>query len=165
MNTRRPGPCRRRVARGVTGSATQRGQAVVEAAGAMTFLLLLVIGILDFSPAVVWAAQLTQAARDGAAYARTDPTNTFEIRKRVVNSAPRVFGTMTDTQIAALTNTDISVVCATGLNGATKACSSAVGGDSITVTAARNYQTVTGLFAALLAAPLEISRSATSEIF
>src|SRR5688572_32416286 len=142
-----------RSARAASVSAAQRGQAVVEAAGAMTFLLLLVIGIMDFAPAVVWAAQLTQAARDGAAYARTDPTNTFEIRKRVVNSAPQVFGTMTDTQIAALTNADISVVCSTGLNGATKACSSAVGGDSVTVTAARNYQTVTGLFAALLAAP------------
>jgi Flp pilus assembly protein TadG len=144
---------------------TQRGQAVVETAGAMTFMLLLVIGIIDFTPAITWSVQLTQAARDGAAYARTDPTNTFEIRKRVVNSAPRVFGTLTDTQIAAMTSTDISVTCATGLAGATKACSSAVGGDSITVTAGKNYQTVTGLFAALLAAPLEISRSATSEIF
>lgn len=154
-----------RFVRAASASATQRGQAVVEAAGAMTFLLLLVIGIIDFSPAVVWAAQLTQAARDGAAYARTDPTNTFEIRKRVVQSAPRVFGTMTDTQIGALTSTDISIVCSTGLSGASKACSSAVGGDSVTVTANRNYQTVTGLFAALLAAPLEIGRSATSEIY
>ena len=154
-----------RLAGALSRSATQRGQAVVEAAGAMTFVLLLLIGIIDFSPAVVWAVQLTHAAREGAAYARTSPTNTFEIRKRVVQSAPRVFGTMTDTQIAALTATDISVVCSTGLNGATKACSSAVGGDSVTITAARNYQTVTNLFATLLAAPLEISRSATSEIY
>ena len=143
----------------------QRGQAVVETAGAMTFMLLLVIGIVDFTPAITWSVQLTQAARDGAAYARTDPTNTFQIRKRVVNSAPRVFGTLTDAQITAMTNAEISVTCATGLSGAAKACSSAVGGDSITVTAGKNYQTVTGLFARLLAAPLEISRSATSEIF
>lgn len=145
--------------------AAQPGQAVLEMAGALTFLLLLAIGIVDFSPAVVWAAQLTQAARDGAAYARTDPTNTVEIRKRVVMSAPRVFGSMTSAQIAALTNADISVVCATGLNGAAKSCASAVVGDTVTVTAARNYQTVSGLFSALLAAPLELSQSATAEIF
>ena len=165
MNARRLRHRISRLVREASHSSAQRGQAVVEAAGAMAFLLLLVVGIMDFAPAVVWAAQLTQAARDGAAYARTDPSNTLEIRKRVVNSAPRVFGTMTSTQIAALTNTDISVVCATGLNGATKACTSAVGGDSVTVTATRNYQTVTGLFSVLLAAPLEIGRSATSEIY
>ena len=151
--------------RAFSTSATQRGQAVVEAAGAMTFLLLLVIGIMDFAPAIIWSAQLTQAARDGATYARTDPTNTFEIRKRVVQAAPRVYDTMTDAQITALTNADISVVCSTGLNGATIACSSAVGGDSVTVTASRNYQTVTGLFSAILAAPIELNRSATSEIY
>jgi hypothetical protein len=38
-------------------------------------------------------------------------------------------------------------------------------GDSVTVSATFSYWTVTGLFSALLNAPLEISRSATSEIF
>jgi Flp pilus assembly protein TadG len=146
-------------------AAAQRGQAVVEVAGAMTFLLLLVIGIVDFSPAIVRAAQLAQAARDGATYARTAPTNMFEIRKRVVNSAPAIFGTMTDTQIAAMTDTQIAVTCYTGLTTTTKACSAAVGGDSVTVTANFNYQPTTGLFANLLAAPLELSRSASSEIY
>jgi Flp pilus assembly protein TadG len=145
-------------------TATQPGQATLEVAGAMTFLLLLVIGIVDFSPAIVRAAQLTQATRDGAAYARTAPTNAFEIRKRVVKSAPAIYGSMTDIQIAAMTDTTIAVTCSTGLAGATKPCSAAVGGDSITVTANFNYQLITGLFATLLAAPIEITRSATSEI-
>lgn len=143
----------------------QRGQAVIEMAGAITFLLLLIIGIVDFSPAVVRSAQLTQAAREGAAYGRTAPANTFEVRKRVVNAAPAVYGSMTDAQISAMTDAQIAVTCSTGLNGATKACSATVGGDSVTVTANFNYQVTTGLFATLLAAPLELSRSATSEIF
>lgn len=152
-------PCGRRRWR------SQRGQAIVEASGSIMLLLLLVIGMVDFSPAVVRAAQLTQAVRDGAAYARATPTSTFEIRKRVVNAAPAVYGTMTDAQITAMTNAQISVTCVTGLSGATKACSSAVVGDSVTVSATFNFQTLTGLFSSLLAAPIEITRSATSEIF
>jgi Flp pilus assembly protein TadG len=144
--------------------SAQGGQAVVEMAGALTMLLVLVIGIVDFTPAVVRGAQLTQAVRDGAAYARTAPTSTFEIRKRVVRSTPSVYPGWTDAQIAAMTNADIAVTCATGLAGAAKACSSAVVGDSVTVTATFNYPTVTGLFSALLDGPIEITRSATSEI-
>ena len=165
MTTRR---LRQRVSgltRTVSSSARQRGQAVVEVAGALAFLLLLVIGIVDFAPAIVRAAQLTQAARDGAAYGRTAPSNTFEIRKRVVKSAPAIYGTLTDTQVAAMTDSQIAVTCTTGLAGAAKACSSAVGGDAVTVTANYNYQPTTGLFANLLAAPVEISRSASSEIY
>src|SRR4051794_12306447 len=133
-------------------------------AGAITFLLLLVIGIVDFTPAVVRGAQLTQAVRDGAAFARTATNSTTEIRKRVVNSAPSIYGALTDLQVAAITNTQIAVTCTTGLSGATIACSSAGVGDSVTVTANFNYQPVTGLFAALLDAPVEITRSATTEI-
>jgi len=160
MASRSPGTQRRAAGRG-----THRGQATVEAAGAVMVLLLLVIGIVDFAPAVVRAAQLTQAVRDGAAFARTAPNDTFGIRKRVVLSAPSIYGTMTDAQIAAMTNDQIGVTCVTGLNGAGKACSAAVAGDSVTITATFNYQTITGLFGALLSAPIRITRSATSEIY
>jgi Flp pilus assembly protein TadG len=145
-------------------SGTQRGQSVVELAGAVTFLLLLVVGIVDFAPAVVPGAQLTQAVRDGASFARTATNNTTEIRKRVVKSAPSIYGSMSDLQIAAMTNAQIAVTCTTGLSGTTRACSGARVGDSVTVTATFNYQPVTGLFAALLDAPVEITRSATTEI-
>jgi hypothetical protein len=154
-------PRRRRLA---PLQATASGQAVVEMAGAITFLLLLCIGIVDFAPAIVRGAQLTQAVRDGAAYGHSFAASTFEIRKRVVNSAPSVFGALTDAQIAALTDAQISITCAAGLSGAAKACTSAVVGDSVTVTATYNYQTITGLFSALLDAPVEITRSATAEI-
>jgi Flp pilus assembly protein TadG len=142
----------------------QSGQAVVEMAGAVTFLLLLVIGLVDFTPAIVRGAQLTQAVRDGAAYARSATTSTFEIRKRVVNAAPSVYGSLTDGQIAAMTDAQIAVTCTVGLAGVARACSTAVVGDTVTVTATFNYQTTTGLFSALLDAPVEITRSATTEI-
>jgi Flp pilus assembly protein TadG len=145
--------------------SSQRGQAIVEAAGAVAFLLLLVIGIVDFAPAVVRSAQLTQAVRDGAAFARTAPTSTFQIRKRVVNSAPGVYGTKTDAQITAMTSTEIGITCTVGLSTTAVACSSAVVGDSITVTATYIYPPLTGLFAAIMQAPVEITRSATAEIF
>ena len=146
-------------------SASHRGQAIVEVAGALAFLLLLVIGIVDFVPAILRSVQLTQAVRDGVAYARTAPTSTFEIRKRVVNSAPGVYGPKTDGEIAAMTNADIAITCTVGLTTTAVACSSAVGGDTVTVTANHNYQTLTGLFAAVLDGPVEIRRSASSQIF
>lgn len=145
--------------------AAQKGQAVVEAAGSIMLMLLLIIGMIDFSPAVVRTAQLTQAVRDGAAYAHSAPASTFEIRKRVVRSAPSIYGSMTDAQISAMTNTQIAVTCVAGLSGAAKACSTAVVGDSVTVSATYNFQTLTGLFSILLSTPLELTRSATSEIF
>ena len=145
--------------------SAQCGQAVVEAAGALTFVLLLVIGIVDFAPLVVRTAQLTHAVRDGAASARTAPGGTTEIRRRVVNAAPAVYGTLTDAQVAAMTTAQIAVTCTTGLNGAAKACASAVVGDAVTVTATVNFQPLTGLLADLIGAPVVISRAATSEIF
>jgi Flp pilus assembly protein TadG len=154
----------RRGAAAWTSASAQSGQAVVELAGGITFLLLLAIGIVDFAPAIVRGAQLTQAVRDGAAYARTATTSTTEIRTRVVGSAPSIYGSLTSAQIAALTDAQIAVTCTAGLSGATTPCSSAVIGDSVTVTATYNYRPVTGLFAALLDAPVEITRSATTEI-
>jgi Flp pilus assembly protein TadG len=144
--------------------ATATGQAVVEMAGGMTFLLLLSVGIVDFTPAIVRGAQLTQAVRDGAAYGRSSAANAAEIRKRVARSAPSIYGALTDAQVAALTDTEIRVACASGLSGAAKSCASAVVGDTVTITATFNYQTITGLFSVLLDAPIEITRSATNEI-
>jgi Flp pilus assembly protein TadG len=143
---------------------SEPGQAVIEVAAAITVILLLVVGIIEFSPAVVRAAQLTQAAREGAAYARVAPTDTFGIRKRVVQAVPSIYGSLTDPQITAMTNSDIAVTCASGLNGASKSCSSATIGDTVTVTVTRNFSVLTPMFSTLLDAPLEISRNATAEI-
>jgi Flp pilus assembly protein TadG len=151
---------------GSRGRGTHAGQAIVEFAGGATVLLLLVLGLMEVAPPVVRTAQLTQAVRAGAAYARIAPTDTFGIRKRVVLAVPAIYGSLTDAQIAAMTDSQIAVTCAAGLAGPSKSCSSAGVGDSVTVTATYSYSgTLTSLFSTILDAPLDITRAAMSEIY
>ena len=135
----------------------ESGQAVLEFAGGLVVLLLLVVGIIDFAPALVRSAQLSQAVRDGVTYARTDPGNTAEIRARVRRSA-----TAMDVPAAQIT-----VTCRNGLaaTASSIACTAAQPGHSVQVTAQFNYRPSTVLFGQLLDAPLELTRSATSEIY
>ena len=138
---------------------------VVEIAIAITVILLLVVGLVEFTPVVVRTAQLTQAVRDGVAYGRSAPSDTFGIRKRVVQAVPVIYGSMTDAQITAMTASQIAITCASGLNGASKSCAAASIGDTVTVTASITYQLITPMFSSLLDAPIEVSRFATSEIY
>src|SRR4051794_41241043 len=88
---------------------TSSGQAVIEVALGITVILLLVVGLAEFPPPVVRTAQLTQAVREGVAYGRTAPTDTFGIRKRVVQTVPAIYGSPTDAQITAMTSSQIGV--------------------------------------------------------
>lgn len=137
--------------------ARQSGQAVLELAIALSVMLMLVLGIVDFAPAVVRAAQLSQAAREGAAYARAFPTNTTAIRDRVRQSVPTLGFTANDVRI--------TVTCSGGLTSIPKACGQAEIGDTVTVSATFTYVPLTGQLRALMGQSLAISRSATSEIF
>jgi hypothetical protein len=138
---------------------------VNEMAFAITVILLLLVGLAEFAPVVVRTAQLTQSVREGVVYGRNAPTDTFGIRKRVVQAAPVIYGGLTDAQITAMTSSQIAVTCASGLNGASIGCGSAGIGDSVTVTATLTYQLITPLFSGLLDAPLSITQSATSGIY
>ena len=142
---------------GATPRAHQSGQAMLEFAGAVTVLLLLVVGVIEFAPGLVRSAQLTQAVRDGVTYGRWNPGDTAGIRSRVKQSST----TMT------IADADITITCRQGLlaSGTQITCSSAQPGDSIQVTAQFNYQLATSRFSSMLAAPIEIVRSATSEIY
>ena len=146
----------RRIGRGST-RGRQSGQAMLEFAGAVTVLLLLVVGVVEFAPALVRSAQLAQAVRDGATYGRMSPGDTAGIRDRVKRSATAM----------TLADANITITCRTGLaaNGAVKTCSTAVPGDSIQVTAQFNYALITSRFSTMLAAPIELIRLATSEIY
>ena len=149
-----------RAARRLAGDAPrarQSGQAMLEFAGAVTVLLLLVVGVIELAPALVRSAQLTQAVRDGVTYGRWDPGDTAGIRSRVKQSAT----TMT------IADANVTITCRQGLlaTGTVITCSSAQPGDSVEVRAQFNYQLVTSRFSSMLAAPIEISRSATSEIY
>jgi Flp pilus assembly protein TadG len=150
-------PRRRRPAGATCLSAHRSGQAIVEFAGAMTVLLLLALGIMTFAPAVVRTAQLTQAVRDGVAYGRMAPNDAAGIRDRVRRSAPSM----------GIPDSAISITCRQGLDWTTPVvpCASAVPGNSIRVEATFVFQMINSPLATRLNAPLEITRSAVSEIY
>jgi Flp pilus assembly protein TadG len=139
------------------GTTSRPGQAIVEFAGAMTVLLLLALGIMTFAPAVVRAAQLTQAVRDGVAYGRMAPNDAAGIRDRVRRSAPSM----------GVPDSAITITCRQGLDWNTPvvSCASAVPGNSIRVEATFVFQMINSPLATRLNAPLEITRSAVSEIY
>ncbi len=136
---------------------SEAGQAILEFAGALLVLMLLVVGIFDFAPALVRSAQLTQAVRDGVTYARTAPNDEANIKARVRRSAT-VMDIPADT---------ITVTCRNGLaeTDGVIPCSSARPGHSVEVQAQFNYQPLTLQFSQLTNAPIELIRRATSEIY
>jgi len=70
---------------------SQNGQALVEFAMGLFFLLLLISGIVDLGRAIFTYMDLREAAQEGAAYGTVDP-NPTEIAKRVIDSS-NVFNT------------------------------------------------------------------------
>jgi Flp pilus assembly protein TadG len=96
----------------------ERGQTMVEFALIVPLMLVIVFGIVDFGRAYsVWVT-ITNAAREGARYGITNPTDTSGI----TSSVKKASGSYNDTHLTVSTPT-----CST-------ACTS---GNSITVTA--NY--------------------------
>jgi Flp pilus assembly protein TadG len=65
----------------------RRGQGLVEVALALPLLLLLLAGVLDLAHAFSVAGILANAAREGARYGATHPTETDTIKTRVVEEA------------------------------------------------------------------------------
>lgn len=130
---------------------------MIEFAGALVVLMLLVVGIFDFAPALVRSAQLSQAVRDGVTYARTAPSDTAEIRARVRRSAT----------VMDIPSGTITVTCRNGLAETADviACSTALPGHSVEVQARFDYQPLTLQFSQLTNAPIELVRRATSEIY
>jgi len=64
-----------------------RGQSLVELALTLPLLMILMAGVLDLAHAFSVAGILSNAAREGARYGATDPTNTDTITNRVVEEA------------------------------------------------------------------------------
>jgi hypothetical protein len=77
------------------------GQSLTEFAISMTFLLLLLSGILDLGRAYFVFLSLRDAAQEGAAYAAIEPTDIAGIRQRVRQSSrgPIDFTAFSDSQI------------------------------------------------------------------
>jgi Flp pilus assembly protein TadG len=135
--------------------AAQRGQVIVELAAVTTFLLFLLAGLIDLAPALISAAHLSQAVREGVDYGHMFPNATTEIRTRVRKAAPDL--TMTDG--------NITVSCFVGTSTTTRVCADAVIGDTVTVQATTVYVPKTGLFSGLVGGNITLTRSATSVIY
>lgn len=65
----------------------ERGQSMVELALIMPLVLVLLFAIVDFGRAYSAWVTITNAAREGARYAITDPTNTNAITNRTLSTA------------------------------------------------------------------------------
>jgi Flp pilus assembly protein TadG len=127
----------------------------VELTLALPVLLLLLLGLVDFAPAILRASQLTQAVREGAAYGHGVPSDAAGIRDRVRRTASTL----------GLAEADITISCASGLSGLGKACSAATYGDSLTVVATTTHRPFTPLFIGIIGPTVTITRSAMAEVY
>lgn len=79
----------------------ERGQGLVEFAVGITFLLVLLAGILDLGRAYFTYIALQDAAQEGASFGSIAPNNYADIRERVrsTSSGPIDFSLFDDSQI------------------------------------------------------------------
>lgn len=97
-----------------------RGQSLVEFSVSMVILLILFTGVVDFGWAFFTMVSLNDAAQEGAAYAAICPSQTTNIRTRVLESAPDLIG-------RTLLADDISV-CVAGLDSVSCGAAPQIGG-------------------------------------
>ena len=71
----------------MTPRELESGQSLVEFTFGLIILLMLVVGIVDASRALITYLAMRDAAQEGALYGSTDPTNTTAIRERVRDSS------------------------------------------------------------------------------
>ena len=65
----------------------ERGQSLAEMALMMSFLLILLVGVVDLGRGFFVYLALRDAAQEGALFGSTDPTNNADIEARVRNSS------------------------------------------------------------------------------
>jgi Flp pilus assembly protein TadG len=124
------------------GAQARSGQAIVEFALASLVFLLIVFGTIDFGRAIFISGELHNAAREGARYGKIKPSDTANIRQRVLDQST---GT-------GLTAANIGVTC-------TGACKS---GDTLTVTTTVQFTAVTQDFLGI--SPITLTSSANVDI-
>ena len=137
-------PCRG-TARCAHAGDKRRGQSLTEFALTLPLLCLLVAGVLDLAHTFSLAGILANAAREGARYGATKPTDTDGIKTRTVEEAAGAPLTLDPSEVNVATD------------------SGAVSGNPITVDV--THQVTLLLAPALGLPPLTIHRSATMVIF
>lgn len=86
----------------------ERGQSLAEMAMMMSFLLILLVGVVDLGRGFFVYLALRDAAQEGALFGSTDPTNVTDIELRVRNSSSLLEGLSADPN--ANTNVVVSIV-------------------------------------------------------
>jgi Flp pilus assembly protein TadG len=124
------------------GTQARSGQAIVEFALASLIFLMIVFGTIDFGRAIFISGELHNAAREGARYGKINPSDTANIRQRVLDHATG----------SGLTAANIGVSC-------TGACKS---GDTLTVTTTVQFTAVTQDFLGI--SPITLTSSANVDI-
>ena len=93
---------------------SQKGQALVEFAMGLFFLLLLISGIVDLGRAIFTYMDLREAAQEGAAYATVNPYDTTGIEDRAKQSS-NVFDP-TDTNLSVNVDTEANPCLGKNIN-------------------------------------------------
>ncbi len=136
-----------------------RGQSVVEFALVLPVFMLLLLTAIDFGRLFFSFIEMNNAAREGATYAATNPTNTVEIQRHILQE------TNAQSQVGAGTLSAPTVTCK-DTTGAEMACSSAVGGggpgNTVTVRATEPFTFFTPFINELFGNNFNMSSSATA---
>lgn len=69
---------------------SEKGQSMVEFAFALSFLMMLLVGIVDVSRGLFTYMALREAAQEGAVYGAVNPSNNTDIQSRATNSSTLV---------------------------------------------------------------------------
>jgi Flp pilus assembly protein TadG len=67
--------------------STEKGQSLVELAISLTFILILLAGVVYFGIGLFYYIAMRDAAQEGALYGSMNPDDTAEIESRVANAA------------------------------------------------------------------------------
>jgi len=118
------------------------GQATVEFAIVSIIFLMLVLGTLDLGRAIYMYSQLTNSVREGARYAQVAPTDTNNIKQRVISYSSGL----------GLSTSDVTVTCS----------SSCTTGNDITVSAHMTFSLVAQMFLGI--SPFTMHAHATDAI-
>lgn len=137
-----------------------RGQAVVEFAIILPFLLLLLVIAIDFGRVFASYVELMNGTREGAAYAATNPTDNYGITARVAAEANAQH------QIGE-GSLFVTTKCSYG-DGTVIACATAAGavgaGSFVTVSAHEHFTFMTPLISSVFGGHLDLRASSAAAI-
>jgi len=145
----------------IRSSRKTRGQSVVEFALVLPVLLILLLTAVDFGRLFFSFIEMNNAAREGAAYAATNPTNTVEIQRHIIQE------TNAQSQVGAGALSAPTVTCK-DTTGAAMSCSSAVGGggpgNTVTVRATEPFTFFTPFINGFFGNDFNMSASSTAVV-